>query len=60
MSNLLQTNWDTGFKGRYRPACGGKEVPFLRDGRWYLVVWDTKKQERLLYCYDTDSYEDDE
>jgi hypothetical protein len=60
MSNALQTNWETGFRGRYRPACGGKETPFLRDGRWYLVVWDTKKQERLLYCYDTDSYEDDE
>jgi hypothetical protein len=55
----LPTNWMAGFKGRYRPACGGKEEPFLENGSWWLLCVDTKTNERYIYSYAEDTFHPD-
>lgn len=56
-ASILPANWDAGFKGRYRPACGGTEIPVYHPCKgWTLLVWDTKTSQRLLYEYSTDTF----
>lgn len=52
----LPSNWRKGFEGRYVPACGGKEEPVYRNGKWWLLVWDKEDRKHLHYCYEDDIY----
>lgn len=54
----LPANWRAGFTGagRYVVACGGREEPVFRNGRWHLLVWDTEARKHLDYCYETDTF----
>jgi hypothetical protein len=48
------TDWNKGFQEPLRIAAGGTEVPFQRDGKWYLRVWDSEKGHHLIYSYGDD------
>lgn len=54
--NACPTNWKAGFKGRFVPACGGKEEPYPVAGKWWLYVLDTKTGQHLFYCYEDDVF----
>lgn len=59
MKAVMPANWDAGFKAgsRYRPACGGTEVPvYYGDCGWTLLVWDSKRLKRALYVYASDTF----
>ena len=63
MHNLLE-NWDTeaaideyiGGRGRdtWVPAGGGTEVPFVKDGTWWLYVWNDARGIHGYYDYASD------
>jgi hypothetical protein len=53
-------NWNKGFQHPIRIASGGQEVPFIKDGRWYLYVWDSQKQKHYIYSYTDDRFYDDD
>lgn len=48
------TNWNKGFQEPLRIAAGGKEEPFLKDGKWYLRVYDSEKMKHFIYSYNND------
>lgn len=48
------TNWNKGFQEPLRIAAGGAEVPFLKDGKWYLRVYDGEKSRHYVYSYSDD------
>lgn len=50
----MPTGWTTGWTREYGPAGNGTEVPFPRNGRWYLRIWDAVNQQHLIYCFETD------
>lgn len=52
----LPSNWKAGFNSRYQPACGGKETPSYKGGKWWLLIWDTEEHKHLKYCYDEDIF----
>lgn len=52
-------NWSKGFPPEYRIGAGETETPFLRNGAWYLRVWNTETRKHEEYCYDTDTFEPD-
>jgi hypothetical protein len=54
------TNWDKGFQYPIRIGGGGSETPFLKNGTWYLRVWDAKANKHYNYNYSTDMMELDE
>jgi hypothetical protein len=56
----LPANWRAGFNGRYQPACGGKETPYIENGQWKLMVWDGAEQCYYIYNYSTDIFEPSE
>lgn len=53
----LPNDWRKGFEdGRYRIGCGGTEEPVYRNGKWYLLIWDTQDKRHLNYCYADDIF----
>lgn len=53
----MPANWENGFKGRYIPACGGKEVPvYYGDCGWTLLAFDTLTGQRCLYIFASDTF----
>jgi len=54
--NVPPANWDQGFEFPMRIGSGGKEIPFKKNGKWYLYVWDSKNNKHFYYCYDDDIY----
>lgn len=59
----MPSDWEKGFNGwnrdvsnpRYRPACGGKEIPvYYPSAGWTLLLWDTLRHKRALYLYSCD------
>lgn len=53
-------DWRTGFeKGRYRIACGGKEIPIYHPVRgWMVLVFDQKTSHHLYYFFKSDTFSD--
>lgn len=61
--NLAQprpSDWSVGFQsGRYRIACGGKDIPVYHPVRgWMILVFDQKTSRHLYYFYKSDTYSD--
>lgn len=54
--NVPPADWDKGFEFPMRIGSGGKEIPFKKNGKWYLYVWDSKNNKHFYYCYDDDIY----
>jgi hypothetical protein len=54
------SNWNTGFGSDVRIAAGGTEVPFLRNGSWFLRVVEVATGAHLLYNYAADMFEAEE
>ena len=46
--------------GRWVPACGGTEVPFLKNGKRYLYCWHTGVGEHAYLDLDRDMILTDE
>jgi hypothetical protein len=57
--NVPPVNWDKGFEFPMKIGSGGKEIPFKKNGKWYLYVWDSKNNKHFYYCYDDDIYHPD-
>lgn len=53
------SNWATGFEAPYQIAGGGKETPFLKNGKWYLYVFNKKTGKHEYYSYSDDLYMND-
>jgi hypothetical protein len=58
LTRKCPAEWRKGFTGtgRYIVACGGKEEPVYRNGKWHLLVWDTEERKHADYCYDDDIF----
>lgn len=56
----LPSNWNKGFQHPIKIGADGKETPFLKNGQWYIRVWDDKEKKHLIYNYSTDMFEPDE
>lgn len=62
------TNWDKGFKYPMAIASGGNEVPYLKNGKWFILTYNKETGEHEIYSYsedtyypeDSDDYEEDE
>lgn len=54
--NVPPVGWDKGFEFPMKIGSGGKEIPFKKNGKWYLYVWDSKNNKHFYYCYDDDIY----
>jgi len=54
MTNDFPTGWKNGWDGDIRIASGGKETPFLQDGRWFLLVFSVKDRKHLVYDFAND------
>jgi hypothetical protein len=52
-------DWDKGFEFPIKIGSGGKEIPFKKNGKWYLYVWDSKINKHFYYCYEDDIYHPD-
>jgi hypothetical protein len=48
------TNWDKGWQWPLQIGAGGKEEPYLKDGKWKLRVWDAKAQKHYIYDFASD------
>lgn len=48
--------WDKGWTYPYRIGGGGSERPFLKDGRWYLVVWNQETSKKEIYSFYDDVF----
>jgi hypothetical protein len=57
--NVPPSDWDKGFEFPMQIGSGGKEIPFKKNGKWYLYVWDSKNKKHFYYCYDDDIYHPD-
>ena len=57
--NVPPVNWDKGFEFPMKIGSGGKEIPFKKNGKWYLYVWDSKNNKHFYYCYEDDIYHPD-
>jgi hypothetical protein len=57
--NVPPEGWDKGFEFPMKVGSGGKEIPFKKNGKWYLYVWDSKNNKHFYYCYDDDIYHPD-
>lgn len=56
----MPSDWKVGLeKGRYRIACGGKEIPVYHPVRgWMVLVFDQKMGRHLYYFYKSDTFSD--
>jgi hypothetical protein len=54
----LPSDWDKGFDAGWQVGGGGEEQPFLKNGKWYLYVWNRKTGKHAYYCYADDIYQD--
>lgn len=45
-----------GFQFPWRVGCGGAEVPFTREGKRYIYVWNAVERAHYYYCFDTDIF----
>jgi len=52
MKNNLPINWDKGFA--YPETLLQGETPFVKHGKWYLVIWDAKERDQKIYDYSID------
>lgn len=46
-------------KGHEWPWCiggGGKETPFIKNGKWYLYMWNAKLKKNFYYDFSKDMY----
>jgi hypothetical protein len=46
--------WDLGFQSPYKLQQG--EKPFQVGGKWYLYLWDGKKNDNVVYDYSSDMF----
>lgn len=49
-------NWHTGFSYPYQIGAGGTETPFIKEGKWYLRVWNCKDRKHYIYSYSDDLF----
>jgi hypothetical protein len=62
MSNTPPINWQNGFSyyDEWTIGCGGDEEPMQVNGKWYLYVWNRKRNVHGYYSYSDDIvYNDD-
>lgn len=52
----MPKDWKKGFEYPIKIGAGGHETPFVKDGHWYLRVWNSKTKEHLIYSYSEDVY----
>jgi hypothetical protein len=50
----MPKDWKRGFEYPIKVGAGGHETPFLKDGNWYLRVWNAKTKEHGIYSYSED------
>jgi hypothetical protein len=53
---LWPSDWNKGFDWPWQIGAGGKETPYLKDGKWKLYVWNAKEKKHYEYDYSSDSY----
>lgn len=44
------------FQYPWRVGCGGTEVPFVREGKRYIYVWNMEEKAHYYYCFDLDLF----
>lgn len=50
------SGWDKGWSYPYRIGAGGSERPFIKDGRWYLHVWNQETSKKEVYSFYDDVF----
>lgn len=53
------TGWDRGWTDGWQVGAGGTETPFLREGEWWLRVWNRRTRQYALYRFRTDTLEEE-
>lgn len=56
----MPKDWNKGFEYPIKIGSGGHETPFIKDGHWYLRVWNAKTKKHYVYSYSEDVYYPDE
>jgi len=56
MEHIYPAGWNKGFPQGIEIAAGGKEEPFLKDGKWYIRVFDKKNHKHFIYSYKDDVF----
>lgn len=49
-------NWDKGFEPPYQIGAGGKETPYIKDGKWCIRIWNSKDKKHYIYSYKDDIF----
>ena len=49
-------NWDKGFEFPYQIGAGGKETPYIKDGKWCIRIWNAKDKKHYIYSYSDDMF----
>lgn len=49
-------NWDKGFEPPYQIGAGGKETPYIKDGKWCIRVWNSEDKNHYIYSYKDDMF----
>jgi hypothetical protein len=59
------TNWDKGFEYPFTIAAvgmddegqeKGQEEPFIKNGKFYILVWNREDKKHYIYSYSDDIY----
>lgn len=53
-------NWDKGWTHPWRIGGGGKETPYLKNGKWKLYVWNVSTGKHAEYDFASDSFENED
>jgi hypothetical protein len=49
-------DWDKGFQKPFTIAAGGTEEPFLKNGKWYLNIYNQEEMKNYIYSYYDDMF----
>jgi hypothetical protein len=55
-SDPFPRSWKRGWMRPYKIAGGGTERPFLKDGHWYLLVYNQETGKREVYSFYDDVF----
>lgn len=55
----MPVGWDKGWTYPYRIGAGGKETPYLKDGKWKLYVYNMKTGKHEVYDFASDMFEEE-
>ena len=53
-------DWRMGWRDEWRIGAGETEVPYYKNGRWYLRVFNVDTHTHGVYDFATDMIEQDE